>query len=222
MTYTNSLFKDLAAVDEKIQKEFNSKIVIINTFLEEIKDICNIFYDVWENEENKITNELKSIAKKHSFTLQMSGTGMLTYHNIIKNLVCSFPIHNSDQEAIIGSLPRTNQDWKFTDSSTEETINIEVIPIDNYSRYPTYSDDNTMMFNYFIDKKLHNKLIQSSFEEKGSLIKEYFEKITKEYLIEIEIEIIKKAHKMNDALKGIDFNNPEIVAELKNRLNRIK
>lgn len=215
----NKFLENLNSIDKKIKEDFEIKNKIITTFIESITETCNIFYDLWKNAE--IEKRINNLETKYNYTLQRGGYDELTLHNVIRTLANKFPIYNDEQDHIIDNLPRVNEQWSFENKSNDKEINIEVTPIDIYSRYPTDPDNNPMVFNYIIDIEVHKKIENQEFKYKEKIITQYFKEVTDNYLNKIEKIIQSKSQIIKTALKDVDFNNPEIVEELKRKLNSI-
>lgn len=218
MNYNQKLFENLKSADEEIEKANAIKTKTIDKFLTEIKDVTNIFYDLWEEKESQIKKEIQNLGKKYNFTFPYGYNEELSIDKIIRNLVSQFPIENYGGEVIYDSLPRTNAQWEFTDNSNQEKINIEVNPIDIYSRYPTDPENNEQIFEYKMDLQIHNQLMNMNYEEKQKLIESYFETKIQQYMQQLEMTISKKSAIVAKTIENIDFNNPEIVAELRKKL----
>lgn len=218
MSYNQELFSQLNKAEQEIQKAKDLKIKVIDKFLTEIKDITDIFYELWEEKESHLKTEIKNLGVKYNFTFPYGYNEDFNIDKIIRKFAVQFPIENYGSEVIHDSLPRTNAEWDFTDNSTEEEINIDVSPIDIYSRYPTDPENNNEAFEYKMDRKIHNQLLTKSYDEKKNLIEQYFEEKSQDYLKELEEVIASKSAVVAKTIESIDFNNPELVAELRKKL----
>ena len=64
MNYNQKLFEHLKSADQEIERANTIKTKIIDQFLKEIKDVTNIFYDLWEEKESQIKKEIQKKMKK--------------------------------------------------------------------------------------------------------------------------------------------------------------
>ena len=74
------------------------------------------------------------------------------------------------------------------------------------------------MFEYKMDLQIHHQLMNMNYEEKQKLIESYFETKSQQYMQQLEMTISKKSAIVAKTIENIDFNNPEIVAELRKKL----
>lgn len=220
MSYATELSQALSDADKLINLAYESKTKILDELLSDINPICNKFYDLWDQNEALIKDRISNIAKKLNFKLNPCD-----YHNdlglpkFMEHLSDNFPIFNASGDDIIDSLPRTSHAWSIQNNSDVETIRLEVNPIDIYARYPSDPDDNEYAFKYEMPLDVHEKLINADEDEQHSIIEMYFNNTVDLYLIEIEHQMKQKSALVNETVDKLDFNNPELVAALKQKLD---
>lgn len=219
-----NFIKKIDEADENIKLAYQKKEKVIDDFLEEIKPICECFYSIWANDESFFRKDLEYIAKKNNYKF-MYGYGNrynndnFRFDNILEEFIRKFPIYNIDGQHIFDELPRTNYDWYFENQSTETEIKIEVTPSDIYARYPIDPENNNMIFTFILNKDIFNQLKCEKDELKiKEILMPYYNQNRKDYLKVIEDKVKEKADIINKKLKDIDFSDPEIINEIKNRM----
>jgi len=216
--------KTINDADENIKLAYQKKEKVIDDFLEENKPICECFHSIWKNDEKLFKKDLEEIANKYNYKF-MYGYGNrynndnFRFDNILEEFITKFPIYNIDGQNIFDELPGSNYDWYFEDQSTENEIKIEVTPSDIYARYPTDPENNNMIFTFILNKDIFNKLECEKDELKiKEILMPYYNQNRKDYLKVIEDKVKEKADIINKKLKDIDFSDPEIINEIKNRM----
>lgn len=208
--------------DKAIELAYKNKEEAINCFLDEIKTICNVFDEIVSNDEQLFKKELEDIAKNYNYKFMYGYSygydDKFRFDNIVRDFIQKFP-YNIEGQNIFDELPSANYDWSFYDTSNEKEISIEVTPMDIYSRYPTDPENNNMIFYFILNRDIFNKVKGEKDESKvKDILMPYFKEKRKEYLEMIEEKIKVKAEIINKKLEGIDFSDPEVLRELKNRI----
>lgn len=218
MSYKDKFITKLRKSEDEVSKANDKKAKVIDEFINDITDTCNICYDIWEEIENNIKKEVKSLGDKYQFTFPFGYNEELSVNNIVRTIGEKLPVFNYGGEHIIDSLPGTNEEWSLTDRSDEKFINIDIEPVDQRSRYPHDPENNQAAFYYIMPHDVHEKLLKAKKEEKEEIIREYINGFVQEYLNSIEETVKTKAQVVNNTINKIDFNNPAVVAELRKKL----
>lgn len=218
MDYQEQFFGQLKKAQEVINQANAEKTKVIDNFLEDITEICNIFYELWQEKEEDIKSALKKIEQKYNFKFPYDYNDSLNKDRIIRDICEKFPVYNYAEEDIIDSLPNTNEQWHIRNLSTKELIKIDVQPYNQNSRYAQDPEENQESFYYIMPTQLHDQLLKSDNTLKTTLIEEYMDKTINEFVNEIEEKVQLKADIVKKTMDKIDFNDPAIVAELRNKL----
>lgn len=218
MNYSENLFQQLTEKQEIINKANEEKTNVIDKFLKDITEICHFFYELWEEKEDEIKHVLKKMEQKYNFKFPYDYNDELNKDRITRSICEMFPVYNYAQENIIDSLPGTNEQWYLANQSTKDLIKIDVQPYNQYSRYPQNPEENQEAFYYIMPTDLHEKLLTAGSKLTIALIEEYMDKTIEVYLNDIEEKVKVKADIVKKTIDKIDFNDPAIVAELRNKL----
>lgn len=218
MSYAENFFTKLSHAQEVINKANEEKAHVIDNFLEDIKNVCHICYELWDEKEEKILEQIKVMEQKYSFKFPYDYNDVLNKDRIVRSICECFPVYNYAQENIMDSLPQTNEQWYVANESTEDLIKIDVQPYNQHSRYPQNPEENQEAFYYIMPRVLHDKLLKADNDVKKNLIEEYMNEKISAYLKEVEEKIKVKADIVKKTIANIDFNDPAIVAELKSKL----
>ena len=218
MNYAEQFFNQLNEAQEVIKSANEGKAKVIDNFLGEITDITNVCYDLWDDKEVYINQALKDMEQKYSFKFPYDYNDELHKERITREICESLPVCNAAQENIIESLPGTNEQGYLGNQSTQEIINIDIQPYNQYSRYHPEPEDNQESFYYIMPTKLHEQLLQADFDGKKSLLEQYMNDKIDTYLKQVEEKVKVKADIVKKTIEKIDFNDPAIVAELRSKL----
>lgn len=218
MNHIEQSLQVLQLQNEKISLEQDKKIDIINEFMKPLTDNIVFYNDYWEQEQDNIKQKFKQLAKDCHFDYNTRSNHELNLHAILSDIQMSIPMFNYDGEHASDDLPNVNEDWSFEYRVKDNFISLEVIPVNQYSRYPEDPDNNPYQFTYKLPIDIHEKSLIADQREK--VLIDYLNTIIDNKLLAVK-EKITSTQNVQKKLSSIDFNDPVIVAELKNKLKSL-
>lgn len=208
------ILKELESSEKKIEKANDEKIQVIEKFMNDITEVCNLSYEIWKDVIKNIEERLKEIEKKYDYQLGYRSDYELSIPNIIIKLKEKLPIFNAGDDYIIDSLPMVNEEWKIEDLSDEKIMKINVEPVNlRYGR--NEEEENLTAFYYIMPHDVHKKLLKEELEKKKMIVSEYIGEMVNEYLSEIESKVKVKAKIKKDIMCKLDLKDPVVVEEIK-------
>lgn len=209
-------FEKIYSLDAAIEKEKQNKVTYLRTIISQIESNAAIFKNLFEKNKDRIEKEIIEIGEKLNFKIP-NYSDKFGVSSILNTIEGRLPIKTDSNDYISEDLPRVTEDWIFENyESTSQYINWGINPIDNSVRYPVDPDDNPHWFAYAIPRKVHIASLDPEKQEKA--LTDYFEVVVKEELESLENKILHKQKIAQSTISQIDFNDPIVVAELKNKL----
>lgn len=209
----------LDIVYESINKAKDNYTQELEKFIIPFKENIEIFVSIWEEKSEEFEEKLQRIGTDLNYKFGVASNDKMAFHNLKDDLVNLFPINNADGQYInFDEFYSINPEWIIESLSDDNFIHITFNPLEEDPRYPIDPEDNILYFEYRLPLTLHEDSFCLSIETKKEIFTQYIEENVEKFLDELKNKILVKQKVVDKQLSEIDFNDPEVIKELRNRI----